>query len=300
MERGRGKESLAKFLDEHPGWIIVDHSQLEQWEQCKRKYEYIYRHGLDKGVNVAGEFSSLLVHHPLSKWYLNGGRVAPTNQEWDTWWLEFNERIGNTPLTNRQRGAYTLQVARQIYNQYTQTHNPDFRMYKIVSSEEIYWATVDGLVGAVWVSKPDLVLQEPDQSLTNADFKQSIYDFNVDLIQFDNQFLGQAYVIGAKHMMKNFAQIILDRSYRPQEVRLNRSYEPVDADLMEEWIVELRHELQHLVDSVAKGIYRKSAPKACTDFNHACPFNDLCPLGRAREVVMDTRERVNPLEYLGL
>lgn len=301
MERNKGTDSLREFLAQRPDWIVCDYSQVQLWEQCGQKYKHTYIDKLSQGPKVAAEFSSLLIHDPLSRWYLEAGNWIPHSRYWAGQWTTFAARTQHAALSKREEAAYQLHVAQQIISEYTHAHAIDFSMYRVVDSEVIYWVAWDDLK-VVWLSKPDLLLEHiADGSRMSGDFKSSIYNFNESLIAYDRQFLSQVYTTGSQHMMKAFVQIHLDKKMQFSHIEWSpRNIQQVNPDLLEGWARDMRQNVAHLRLDIDRGVFPKRAPKACFDYNRTCPFKRFCDLGSAAEYVLQYEPRTNPLEYLGL
>lgn len=293
--QGRGKESLVAFLAEHPGWRVIDYSQLNLWEACARKYEYEHVKRLQRLEYAPPLFSTLLIHAPLSQWYLTDGNYSPIASEWHDKWQEFIGVV-SAPLGPRQEGIYTLNNAVACFRAYCDRFRLDFTTYVVESSEEIYWRVLPGIDGVVWLAKPDLVLKRiADEAVVTNDFKFSAWDFQENLLEFDRQFLSQAYVTGAEFMMKNFI-----RADNRGRVMINREFEPVAVDQLEEWLLETCQNVRHMLNDIETGVYPKRAPGACYAYKRECEYKQLCTLGKSRGFAIDNLDTRNPLEYLGL
>jgi hypothetical protein len=170
-------------------------------------------------------------------------------------------------------------------------------MYRVVESETKRYKVLPGLK-AVYLSIPDLVLERiGDDKVVVNDFKHSTWDMNVDLDSFDRQLLGQAFVTGAKFLMKThiLSSVKSSRDYGTvASFEINRSFDPVETDQMEEWIQEACQTADEIIRAKERNVFVKQAPKGCFAFMKKCEFKDLCSLGGAREhmiATMPKRER---------
>lgn len=157
----------------------------------------------------------------------------------------------------------------------------------------------------LWLSKPDLVLRRRgDNDLVTLDFKHSVWEFNRSLLAFDRQFVGQAYAAGSKWMIKTFIHTNLPRPgvrAAAATIDIHRNIEPVDGQLYTEWLEETKLMLEPVLEARRRNVFPKRAPRACSDYNHPCPFHELCDVGKiVGQLLIETREKDNPLKYLGM
>jgi hypothetical protein len=291
-------------MADHPDWLFIDHSQLERWEQCPRKYKYEYVDHLAKQTSWDTEFGTAL-HKLLSKWYLTGPNWYPNTNELRQIWDEFSETIASAAQPRQDRlPIFTVDHLTNCFSQYIDRYRPDFETYRVVSSEEVYFREISE--GVIWLAKLDLLLERiGDGQLVNNDFKHSTWDFNRDLLAFDRQFVGQSFAADTKWMIKSFFHSALPRSRPGQAVRptinIYRPTEPADSELTTEWLEETRMMLKPILEARKTDVYPKRAPRACMDFNRLCEFSELCVIGRkAAKMLIEDRERVNSHDYLGL
>lgn len=298
---GVGVEALKRFIADHPDWLVIDHTQMEKWESCHRRYKYEYVDKLTRVSSYDAEFGAML-HEMLSEWYEAHGKWHPTVGYMSELYDRFQQNCWNaSPPPNNRMGVFTQQHAMTCFNEYTIRYTPDFQTYEVVTSEELYFRQIADRV--LWLSKPDLVLRRiGDQQLVTLDFKHSVWDFNRSLLEFDRQFIGQAFAAQSKWMIKAFFHSQLPRRVgEPPTVQIYRPTEPADGELVAEWIDETRAAVKPILEARDTGVYQKRSPRACMDFNRLCEFHDLCVLGRnAAQIMIDSREKVNPNEYLGL
>ena len=294
-ETHEGIASLRKFLRENPKYVVYDYSSVSKYEECHAKYNYVYNHWLRDSESVAALFSSMLIHPPLANWYLSGGRRPWVPPEWQSGWDLFQAAVSSLPTTRRD-ALYTLTVDQRLVISYTELFRRDFETYKVLSTERVYWSVFPGAENALWVTKPDLLLERADKERITFDFKTSLYDFNAHLVDFDRQFLGQAYGTGAKHVCKAFMRI--PTAYN--EMLINREILPIDEELLNEWFVEMGQTIMEIQRARETGVWVKQAPAGCTAYNRMCVFIDLCKLGKTREGMIDIAEKRHPFTYLGL
>ncbi len=294
---GQGKESLQAFIAEHPDWLVVDNSQMSQWEQCARKYEYIYRESLPDQRGTTAEFSSTLVHVPLNEWYKS--ERIPNDTDWQYFWNEFQSRTMGVSRLGRYDASFNLNVAQGIFNRYTNRWQTDLEMYDFVSGEELYWRALPNST-IVWLSKPDMILRQKDGVLANVDFKVSAYDINEALIEFDRQFLGQSYAVGTGTMIKKHIRVQFTSGGGVRDYHLNQTVTSVDHDLMDEWVEETTQVGKHMQSDILAGVFPKRAPRACHDFNRQCAFMEMCQVSKTRKMLIEVAEKVNNREYLGM
>jgi hypothetical protein len=123
---------------------------------------------------------------------------------------------------------------------------------------------------------------------------------NVDLDSFDRQLLGQAFVTGATFLMKT--HILSKMNLMGSAIRdggkatfdINRAFDPVEKDQMDEWIQEVCQTAEEVLRAKERNVFVKQAPKGCFAFNKKCEFKDLCSLGAARTYAIESwpkRER---------
>lgn len=300
--QGRGANELKKFLDANPEYIIVDHSRLERWEQCPRKYKHEYVDQLERERSYDAEFGTVL-HKILGAWYLNGPTWIPSDRFLNQIWTEFHDAVfaAAAPPANRN-AVFTLDHALRAFQAYRDRYQPDFETYEVVDSETLYFREI--IPNVLWVSKPDLVLRRKgDQQLATLDFKHSVWEFNRNLLAFDRQFVGQAFAAQSQWMIKAFfhSQTPAPGRSGSPTVRIYRENEPADGELTEEWLEETKLMLKPILEAKQTHVYPKRAPRACMDFNRPCPFAEICNVGkRAGQILIDAREKTNSNDYLGL
>lgn len=299
--RGIGLGSLKSFCAANPTYLMLDFTGLSLYEHCGMKYHLIRNEKLQEAKSISALFGSELMHPVLSAWYLGGCKAPPNDLTWDNLWNSFVYKLSPTELANAGF-SYTKDHFIKACTQYIETYGDDLEKYRVVSSEEIYWAVLPN-THIIWVSKPDLVLERLlDRKLVSSDFKSSVWDIHQALNPFDRQFLGQAHNTGADFMMK--LHILLPRS-KPKtgeaKIIIKRTIEPVDPDLMAEWIREAQFMGEEIQRSYDTGVWPKRSPRACTEFRRVCEFrNDVCPMGLSKGDIIEGMEKTNPMEYLGL
>jgi hypothetical protein len=302
MIHGKGAKELLAFLAEHPDWIMIDHSRLERWEQCPRKYKYEYVDNMYRESSYDAEFGNLL-HKLLGEWYLKGPSWNPDQSFLNRIWNQFLDVCYNAPSPQANRAAvFTLEHAMRAFAAYKERYAPDFETYDVVDSETLYFREI--MPGVLWVSKPDLILRRKgDQQLVTLDFKHSVWEFNRNLLSFDRQFVGQSFAAESKWMIKVFfhSQTPLPGRTGAPVVRIYRDVEPADGELASEWLNETIMMIKPILEAKQTGVYPKRAPRACMDFNRLCQFAEICQIGKiAGQIMIDAREKTNPNDYLGM
>jgi len=302
---GVGTQSLNAFLKSQPLTVVIDHTQMSMFELCAMKYNYVYNHNLVDDVDVSALYSQHLIHPMLANFYM---RKPVTEDTFSRAWTVFTKVVDSRRLNNRQRQAYTRANAEYNFNEYVIKYAPDLDMYELVSSEETYWRVLEQGNGVVptkiWLSKPDLVVKRVDDVLGTLDFKQSLYDINRDLLPFDRQFLGQAYTVGAKFIIKRHLQTILptqrqiDGGAASTTTAFTATTLPVDTQLLDEWVAEQIQNMNEVITAQLSGVWSKQAPSACHAFNKLCKFKSLCSLGKTRDMAISTMEKGNTRAYL--
>lgn len=310
-ECGMGIESLKLFLADNPIYEVYDYSQLDAFGLCNRKYSYRYVHYVDDPVGAGATYSSKVLHPLVGDFYSN-----PRNPpQIDQYWLNF--AATNLVFTGSDQLIYTKQATIDMCNVLYVERNGDAELYNYVNHEQVYWKVLPDVPNAVWLAKPDVMLERrTDGKKVSVEVKQSKYTYNRNLLAFDQQVLSQAYVTNAKLQLKLFFQYDLNRAPRVSgtgranalftdsshwvTIRLTASQSIPDAELLQEWLAETQVTVERIQRAKATNIWPKKAPTACHAYNKPCAMSDLCAVGSAREFALKHAEKVNPLEYLGL
>ena len=186
------------------------------------------------------------------------------------------EIVQAIPCPKGKQAIYSLQHAMNIVREYTDMFSKDFEMYRFVASEEKRYKVLPE-IKVVYLSIPDLVLERiGDDKVVVNDFKHSTWDMNVDLDVFDRQLLGQAYVTWAQFLMKThiLSSVRVYRDNTTTSCEINRPFDPVEPDQMEEWIQEVCQTAEEILRAKEKNVFVKQAPKGCFAFNKKCKFNN--------------------------
>jgi len=285
---------FEQFIAENPGYLVISHSQIENWDRCQRLWHYVSMHRLATEVTWPMKFSGTMLHPPLSEWYKHKGLFHEF--DWGDAWAKYMDAVGMVPCPKGKQSIYSLQHAREIVAAYVDQYDKDFAMYRVIASEEKRYKVLPGLK-AVYLSIPDLVLERiGDDKVVVNDFKHSTWDMNADLDVFDRQLLGQAYVCDAKFLMKThiLSSVGSVRNGGQATFDITRPFDPVEIDQMKEWIEEVCQTASEIIHAKEKNVFVKQAPKGCIAFNKKCEFKDLCSLGSARSFMIESmpkRER---------
>ena len=302
-DSGVGIDTLKAFLKENPDFKVYDFSSVELADQCLRKYKYRYIDHVEDKTGIEAAFSNYIIHPALGasyeKPYSEFVKQCADAKWWQPLWKNF-QNSGVRPVTSKQERAYRLEVAQRIIRVFSDSYPSEFELYKLIGVELVYWRVLPGLKNAVWVAKPDLMItRRVDDLPMSGEIKVSTWDFNRNLNVMDRQILSQAWATGVKWQMKIFCQIVMDRN-EFYEVRINREIKQPEDSLMAEWLDEIQFSVGVLQDAAASDIWPKRAPRSCHDFNKPCAFIDICPLGNAKDLILDNMPKSNPWKYLGL
>jgi len=288
---------FEQFMKENPDFLVISHSQIENWDRCQRLWHYVSMHKLATEVTWPMKFSGMMLHPALSRWYKSRGRELINSKEWVVCWNKYMESIEMVPCPKGKQLIYSQQHARSIISTYINQYDKDFEMYRFVASEEKRWKVLPGLK-VIYLSIPDLVLERiGDNKLVVNDFKHSTWDMNSGIDSFDRQLLGQAYVTDAQFLMKTHirSEIKASREFgSTTSLEITRPFDPVEKDQMDEWIDEVCQTASEIIRAKEHNVFVKQAPKGCFAFMKKCEFHDLCSLGAARTHMIDTmpkRER---------
>ena len=286
---------FEQFIHENPDYLVISHSQIENWDRCQRYWQYVSLEKLATEVTWPMKFSSVMLHPALGYWYLNKGSLHTF--DFSKCWKKYMEIVQAIPCPKGKQAIYSLQHARDIVREYTDMFSKDFEMYRFVASEEKRYKVLPEMK-VVYLSIPDLVLERiGDDKVVVNDFKHSTWDMNSDLDAFDRQLLGQAFVTDAQFLMKTHihSSMVTSRgedSYAKLEIK--RPFVPVDSDQMREWFDEVCQTASEILRAKENAVFVKQAPKGCFAFQKMCEFKDLCSLGSARKFMIETmpkRER---------
>jgi len=306
LPNGSDFKSLQTFLKEHPTYRLYDYSQLEAWDTCARKYQYVYRLELAVPDSISATFSEKLVHPFVAKFYQTLNEKPDTSwdspEAYDDLWYAYQEYISNLvsvePVSAKYAVVYTLDTLKSMIDVLKHQMKGDKGLLKWVNTESVYWRVLPGIENSVWLAKPDLVLAKPDGKLVTVDIKMSLYDFHTNLSSFDRQFLSQAYAANSSYMMKLFFHIMQDTRNNIKKITLNRSIIAPEPDLMNEWLDEVRTTIKAIQDNDNSQIWPKRSPRSCWDFNHPCAFIELCNLGSGRLYMIDDWQKRSSTAYL--
>lgn len=290
-------------MNEHPDWIILDNSQNAEYGTCPERYNHKYNRGVHGANSAAAEFGKWMVHEPFEYWYSKGMNDAalPNDTQWGNWWNEYQNAIAGHVLKPNEQTAYQPNHAKQALLSYVSQYAADEGMYKVLHTESVFWSTLPGVDGVVWLSKPDLVLELiASGSFMTVDLKSSTWGNGENLIPFDRQFVGQAYATGSQEMMKIFIRFEVT-SGRGVRINTSRQRVKLEEETLHEWVRDTIHDAKAILESHHTGVWPKRAPRACHEFNRLCEMYALCEAGRSEANKMYRHMmRVNPLEYLGL
>ena len=303
MDRGIGAESLKAFLKDNTDFRVYDFSSLELADQCLRKYKYRYIDHVEDKTGIEAAFSSCIIHPAIGasyeRPYNEFQRVIVDSKWWQPMWKAF-QGSGVRAVTSKQERAYRLEVAQRIVRLFCDMFPSESELYKLQGTEVVYWRVLPGLKNAVWVAKPDLMLtRRVDDLSMSGEIKVSTWDFNRSLNVMDRQILSQAWTTGVKWQMKIFCQIVMDRN-EFSDVRISREVKQPEESLLAEWLDEVQFSVGVIQDAGASDIWPKRAPRSCHDFNRPCAFVDICPLGSAKDLILDNMPKSNPWSYLGI
>lgn len=285
--------TFEEFIKENSDYLVVSHSQIEKFEQCHRKWSY---HSIDKLVEQKTwpmNFSGMMLHPALSRWYTSGGKQTFGDKDWQNAWLAYTTSMEGVPLPRNQTSIYSINNAFTIINTYINQFYKDFEMYKVVESETKRWKILPGMK-AVYLSIPDLVLSRiGDEKIVVNDFKHSTWDVNADLQVFDRQLLGQAWVTDAKFLMKTHIHTKVGRAGENPLITITRPFDPVEPDQLSEWLDEVCMTADEIQRAREKGVFVKHAPKGCFAFQKKCEFVELCNLGSSRKFMIESMPKRN-------
>lgn len=350
--RGVGVESLKAYLADNPESHVYDFSQVQAWEQCGQKYAYKYIHNIPSVQGVNAAYSSHVMHPNVALFFELG-----SDNYWATvgrdikgkWWQDCYTKYRDvleshdTILNDKEMTLFTIDSAiTAMYQLNERAIDYDFRgYYRYINTETVYWRVLPNLKNAVWVSKPDVMLQRRSDDINvPVEIKLSTWNINSHALPFDRQLLSQAWTSDAgvnlrlffwfervysnkKPSLKSKAkaaplnavdvvndllrpggirQVGSEPELTPSDIRIHvyTHSQPPDRLLLDAWLVETEAVVADMQRARETEIYPKRAPRACHDFNHACEFIDMCPLGIGAKFLVDTMPKVNPLEYLGL
>lgn len=264
-------EALSEVQEPKP--LRLSNSQIETWELCRRKYQYIYRLGLDDPVGVEALFGSELIHLPLAHLYLSS-----REPDWPQLWKKFGEKYGIEMTIDP---TYSLGLAQKSFKEYVSHYfKEDLSDFKVIAAEQFsYWAGD----GVLYMSKPDLVLSSKDNGqITPLDFKTLKRINPVSHSQLNRQLVGQALSLGVREFLIHFFQLTPgSRNQAPRSTQ-SRHQILIEEDQAQEWKEEVEQVAREIKASDSSGIYPKSSPKSCWAFNRPCHFLSLCQSGSLR------------------
>lgn len=272
--------------------LVVSHTQLELFEECARRYQYVYRLGLEKRVGVAAIFSRELVHKPLASLY----RDEPL--DWTALWDAYAEKYGLDALAGP---PYTLAVAQACYEQYAERFlESDRAQYAFQPPEQMRFLTVKAHLPSgeeqevLYLSVPDVVLVDRQTGeATPLDFKTSKRPSPVLPTPLNRQFVGQAMAVGACRYIVAVFTLGATKSGRPH-VELVRHEVELTEDLMEEWQAEMTSSVLEIAQADRTGVWRKQAPKACWSYGERCAYINLCEAGALRHGMIENWPKQPP------
>jgi len=110
------------------------------------------------------------------------------------------------------------------------------------------------------------------------------------LIPFDNQLLGYAIAHQANKMLMVVFYL------NPRAARISgrlkdivRLEESVRTDLVDEWRIERRMEIDNRYRYSLLDVWPKRAPDACFAWNRVCQFYNFCQAGKARKFMLESK-----------
>lgn len=275
--------------------LTLSHTQLEKFEECQRKYKYIYENKLQPEVGIAAEFSSQVIHPSLEHLYLHGDTAEVP---WFSYWNAFVEKIGLEKLGDAR---YALDMAKRVYEAILPYYYDDVLHYTNWQAEEparpsLGTITVDDetLVEIEYISKPDLIGYEVDSYgkiyMDDAfvfDFKFGSSDQSALSLDFHRQFMGQAWAHGAKGFVC-YAISVGRTKVRPS-VGVMR-YETIPTQFqLDEFVAEVRVKAQQRLICQLANVWPKQSPKACYSFGKPCEFLNICQAGPFAEAAIKRR-----------
>jgi len=313
-EHGIGIQSLRDFMRNNLNYEVYDFSSLELADQCLRKYRYKYVDNVDSTelASPSAEFSKQVIHPMVVDFFKM--EVAAFNRATQTseYWRPLFEnwaQVTYPTLTAKDQVAYTLDTARMASRSLWEQMSNEKATHKYLSHEQVYWRVLPDVANAIWVAKPDVMLtRDLDGAEISVEVKQSLYDFNAQLNNFDRQLLSQAWVTGAPAQLRIFIHLNLRPASRGSShfvldaVDIYMSRNDFDTGLMQEWLDEIQFSVETIQRAKKSGTWPKRAPRACNDFNRPCIWltNGGCAMGPVRSFLIEGMNKINPLEYLGL
>jgi len=301
---GNGIDSLKAFLKDNPSYDIYDYSQIELADQCLRKYSFRYIHSMAFPEGIEAAFSSKIIHPMIGRIFQQTNALPqPTSKDWLEWLNGYSIAIRNQPITNKQKNIYTIETAKVIYERISTRRYGNFVDIdpKCTKPEVLYWRVLPDIKNAVWIAKPDLIIEDPKINWrATVEAKVSTFAPNHELNPFDRQLLSQAWTTQLNLQVRLFNLILLSESNQIQQINCYIQNNIVDAGLLNEWLEEIQFAVMVIQQAKASNVFPKRSPRACMDFGKPCPMAEFCTIGPGRQLLMDTRPKANPFEYLGL
>lgn len=261
--------------------ITISHTQLETYEDCPRRYQYIYRHHLEKRVGIAALWSRELLHPAMAALYRTGYPVD-TQALWDQFVEQYQlEALQGPPYTFAMLEECVLQYAERFYT-------ADCEQYAPLPSEQMRFLNLRHKDHELlYLSVPDVVLVERTTGEAAVlDFKASKRISPLLVSPFNRQFLGQALAVGAQKILVTVFELDQTKTGKPK-VAVTRHELVVQEDLAEEWVAELGATVARIATADETGVWPKSAPKACYSYAERCPYALLCEAGELRHRMIE-------------
>jgi hypothetical protein len=260
--------------------MILDHSSLHVWRQCKRKFYWTYLQELDSGRSDAME-RGRLAHEILYIYHKTGSLEDAFNA------TSF-ERPEGMLQQEEQKYKELEWATKELVRGYTTKVKEEYKIIDVevpmayhIFGSNYYVGVVDGIVevpeGFQLINEYKTTSQIPEGWITK--------------FQLDQQTTG--YVFLARHNgfpVKGAILNILRATKYPDYVRdtvLTPDW------LIDEWEREVKNEMLHIeeaIEALERYGYQAMFPKstdACFAYNTKCPFHKLCTESpRNREVML--------------
>lgn len=255
--------------------IVVSNTQLETFESCPRRYQYVYRHTLTKSVGVPALWSRELLHPSLAELYATG-----QGPDWPALWDRYCDTYGLEVVGD---GFYTLNMAKACFVAYVeQFYRADDATYAFLRPETLYFLPLEGDPEVLYLSKPDVVFVDRQTGRQiPVDFKASKRPSPMLVSALNRQFLGQALACQADRMLVNVFTLAVTNGGKPKPSVVRHEL-AVTKDLADEWVAETRQDALAIVQCDTSDVWPKRAPTACLSYGERCPYVTLCEAGALR------------------
>lgn len=265
-----------------------DHSMLEEWRRCPRRFYYRHLRGLvprGQGEASALRFGTL-IHQALEILY----HTKDVAQAVDSFVKDYD--IQDDAKRSCSRGIEIVHTYYNVRRKFIEEH-------AVIDSEVVFEREFQAWH---YRGKIDMVLVNINtKEIIGLDFKTNSWNISTaaNSMEISRQFLGYQWYL--KHTFPNVSDTFLVDIIQLNPKNTEFYLIPIRAskEFVDEFDAGVSCEGIAIMEACRWGVWSQSAPHACGVFNRTCEYHGLCSqLPSVRERLVEIEYEVKPWEVV--